>query len=341
MKEILKQLCAKNGVPGYEDEVRECIRQMVEPYADEIIEDHLGNLLVLKKGKQPRKAPMMVCAHMDEVGFLISRITSDGMFKIVPSGGIDPRVLVGRRMEVGLQKVPGVISLKAIHLTTPEERKVAPGIDTLYIDIGASSQKEAEQYARVGDYATFDSRWVEFGEDRIKSKAIDDRIGCAVMVELIKEGVEKDTWFAFVVGEEIGSRGAQAAASRIKPRWGLVIEGTTAADIPGVREHERSCFQGGGAVVSLADRGSVYNREFVRRLTGKADEAGIRWQYRASMNGSTDAGVMHQAGEGAQVFGLAAPVRYIHSASNVLHWPDAEEVLKMARLVVKEAECDD
>ena len=244
-------------------------------------------------------------------------------------------------MEVGPKKVKGVISLKAIHLTTPEERKQAPGLDTLYIDIGAASRKEAEQVARVGDYATFDSGFLEFGDQRVKSKAIDDRIGCAVMIKLIEEGVPLDTWFAFVVGEEIGSRGAKAAAGRIKPKWGLIIEGTTAGDMPGIAEHERSCYQGGGAVVSLADRTSVYNRDFIRRLTKSATGQGIRWQYRCSMNGSTDAGAMHVAGTGAKVFGLAAPVRYIHSASNVLYWPDAEEVLKMARLVVKEAELDD
>ena len=337
MKELLKELCACHGVSGYEDEVRACIEKHVAPYAQEMITDPLGNLLVFVKGKEPRKEPMMVCAHMDEVGFLISRVTDEGMFKLATVGGVDPRVLVGRRMEVGPNRVPGVISLKAIHLTTPEERKVAPGMETLYIDIGASSRKEAEQVARVGDYATFDSSWVEFGDERIKSRAIDDRFGCSVMIQLIKEGLPYDTWFAFVVGEEIGSRGAKAAASRIKPKLGLIIEGTTAADIPEVPEHERSSFQGGGAVVSLADKGSVYNRGFVRGLLAQADEAGIRWQWRASMNGSTDASAIHQSGDGAQVFGLAAPVRYIHSAINVLHWPDAEEVLKMARLVLKEA----
>lgn len=341
MKELLKELCACGGVSGYEDEVRQCIQRHIQPYADQMIVDPLGNLLALKKGRQARKAPMMVCAHMDEVGFLITRVTEDGMFKLASVGGIDPRVLVGRRMEVGPQKVKGVISLKAIHLTTPEERKQAPGLETLYIDIGACSKAEAERFARVGDYAAFDSRWVEFGDQRIKSKAIDDRIGCAVMIQLMKEELDRDTWFAFVTGEEIGSRGAKAAAGFLKPRWGLVIEGTTAGDVPGVAEHERSCCQGRGAVVSLADKGSVYDRQFVRRLTGLADKEGIRWQYRASMNGSTDAGAMHLAGEGAQVFGLAAPVRYIHSASNVLYWPDAEQVLKMARLVIKEAEQDD
>ncbi len=341
MKELLKELCAMSGAPGYEDEIRQRIQEHIRPYADQMIVDPLGNLLGLKNGKAPRTAPMLVCAHMDEVGFLITRVTEDGMFKLAAAGGVDPRVLVGRRMEVGPKKVKGVISLKAIHLTTPEERKQAPGLDTLYIDIGASSKKEAEQFARAGDFATFDSRWVEFGDQRVKSKAIDDRIGCAVLIKLMEEGVDRDTWFVFAVGEEIGSRGAKAAASFIKPRWGLVVEGTTAGDVPGVAEHEVSCRQGKGAVVSLADRGSVYDRDFVRRLVGLADEQGIRWQYRASMNGGTDAGAMHLAGEGSQVFGLAAPVRYIHSASNVLYWPDAEEVLKMARLVVKEAEQDD
>lgn len=337
MKELLKQLCELDGVAGYEDEVRAFIEEQARPYADEMLVDALGSLLVFKKGKQRRVRPMMVCAHMDEVGFLVRDITEDGMLKLAPAGNIDPRVLIGRRMRVGEKKIPGVISLKAIHLTTPEERKIAPELSSLYIDMGCKSKEEALGLVQPGEPAMFDSKFIPFGTDCVKAKALDDRIGCAVMLELLKEELEYDTWFAFVCGEEIGSRGATVAVHRIQPGCLLVIEGTTAADMPEVKPHKQSCRQREGAVVSLADGGAIYDRDFREKVLKKADEQGVKWQYRKSKNGSTDAEKHIEAGVGAIAFGLSAPVRYIHCACNVAYLPDVEEVKKLASIVIKEA----
>ena len=337
MKELLKQLCELDGVPGYEDEVREFIEKQAAPYADEMLVDAVGNLIVFKKGAKPRKRPLLVMAHMDEVGFLVRDITEDGMLKLAKAGGIDPRVLIGRRMRVGEQKLPGIISLKAIHLTTPEERKEAPGIDSLYIDIGCTSREEAEALVMRGEPAVFDSRFMEFGVDCVKAKAIDDRIGCAVMLELLKNDLPYDTYFAFVVVEEIGSRGATVAGRRIQPGCVMVIEGTTAADMPDVAPHKQSCRQRQGAVVSLMDSDTVYSREFREKMLKAADEKGVKWQYRKSANGGTDAGVGTTSGPAALAFGLSAPVRYIHCACNVAYLPDLEEVRKLAEIVIEEA----
>ena len=337
MKELLKQLCELDGVPGYEDEVREFIEKQAAPYADEMLVDAMGNLIVFKKGAKPRKRPLLVMAHMDEVGFLVRDITEDGMLKLAKAGGIDPRVLIGRRMRVGEQKLPGIISLKAIHLTPPEERKEAPGLDSLYIDIGCTSREEAEALVMRGEPAVFDSRFMEFGVDCVKAKAIDDRIGCAVMLELLKNDLPYDTYFAFVVGEEIGSRGATVAGRRIQPGCVMVIEGTTAADMPDVAPHKQSCRQRQGAVVSLIDSDTVYSREFREKMLKAADEKGVKWQYRKSANGGTDAGVGTTSGPAALAFGLSAPVRYIHCACNVAYLPDLEEVRKLAEIVIEEA----
>ena len=337
MKELLKQLCELDGVPGYEDEVREFIEKQAAPYADEMLVDAVGNLIVFKKGAKPRKRPLLVMAHMDEVGFLVRDITEDGMLKLAKAGGIDPRVLIGRRMRVGEQKLPGIISLKAIHLTTPEERKEAPGLDSLYIDIGCTSREEAEALVMRGEPAVFDSRFMEFGVDCVKAKAIDDRIGCAVMLELLKNDLPYDTYFAVVVGEEIGSRGATVAGRRIQPGCVMVIEGTTAADMPDVAPHKQSCRQRQGAVVSLMDSDTVYSREFREKMLKAADEKGVKWQYRKSANGGTDAGVGTTSGPAALAFGLSAPVRYIHCACNVAYLPDLEEVRKLAEIVIEEA----
>lgn len=337
IKELLRELCTLDGVSGYEDEVREYIVKLVKPYADEMTVDAIGNLIVFKKGAKRRIRPMLVCAHMDEVGFLVERITEDGMLRLDAAGGIDPRVLIGRRMRVGQKKVPGVISLKAIHLTTVEERKSAPPLDKLYIDIGAQSREEAEHLVQVGDPAMFASDFYELGDNCVKAKAIDDRVGCAVMIELLKHDLPYDTYFVFATNEEIGSRGALIAAQRVRPGCVLALEGTTAADMPDVPEHKRSTSQRKGAAVSILDKGTVYSREFREQILKAADEAGIRWQYRASANGGTDARVAAAAAEGALAFGIAAPTRYIHCACNVVYLPDVEEVLKLTALVIKEA----
>ncbi len=335
--DILKILCTADGVAGYEDEVRGLIEEMVRPYADEMMVDALGNLLVFKKGAKRREKPLAVCAHMDEVGFMVREITEKGMLKFATVGSVDPRVMIGRKLKVGHKKLPGVISLKAIHLTTPKERTVAPGINSLYIDIGASSKAEAERYVQIGDPCYFDSPYVEFGENRIKSKAIDDRIGCAVMVALLEEELDYDTWFVFATNEEIGgNRGAWVAASRLQPGHFLVIEGTTACDVPDVPAHGHSTTQEKGVAVSIMDKGSIYSRPLIDSILKKADEAGIQWQYRRSSNGFTDARAFHMASAGARGMGIATPTRYIHSAVNTVCKCDIESVLQMARLYVKE-----
>ena len=337
LKELLRDLCQLDGVPGYEDEVRAYIEEKARPYADEMFADSVGNLFVLKKGKVSPKRPLMVCAHMDEVGFLVRNITEDGMVKLAAAGGIDPRVLIGRRMKVGLKKTLVVISLKAIHLTTPEERTKAPDLQSLYVDMGATSKKEAEKYAGVGEPVMFDSDFVEFGDDCVKAKALDDRIGCAVMLDMLKGEVPQDTWFVFAVGEEIGHRGARVAVQRLDPAAVLVIEGTTAADMPDVPAHKQSTRIRQGAVVSLIDGGNVYSRGLRQAVCAEADKRGVKWQYRQSANGATDASFGTIGASGALTFGLSAPVRYIHCACGVAYLPDLAEIRAMADIVLEKA----
>jgi len=332
MKDLLRELCLLDGVPGYEDEVREFIHARVSPLADEIIVDALGNLLVFKKGKSPRVRPMVVAAHMDEVGFLVRGYTEDGCIKLTSAGGIDPRVLIGRRMKVGRKKIRGVISLKAIHLTTPDERTKAPPLTSLYVDIGCTSKDAAQKLAPIGEPVMFDSDFIEFGDRCVKAKAIDDRVGCAVAISMLESELLYDTWFAFTTGEEIGTRGASVVGNRLNPGAIMALEGTTAADMPDIPEHKQSTAHRKGAVVSVIDGRTIYSRDLRRKILAEADTLGIKWQYRKSANGGTDAGVLHTAGSGALAFGLATPTRYIHCAMNVLHLPDMEELFKLAML---------
>ena len=229
MIELMKQLCALPGPSGCEDAVREFVLKKVKPFADEMKTDAIGNIMVFRKGKKALERPVVLCAHMDEVGVIIKKITDDGMLKFGFVGGVDPRVVIGRPVRFG--DVQGVIGIKAVHLTTAAERRTMPKTKDLYIDIGAASKAAAEDKVSLGDYGVFDSAVVEFGDGLIKAKAIDDRVGCAALLKLIEDEPPIDTWFCFTVQEEVGLRGAASMAYALDPGFAMVLEGTTAADL--------------------------------------------------------------------------------------------------------------
>ena len=229
MIELMKQLCALPGPSGCEDAVREFVLEKVKPFADEMKTDAIGNIMVFRKGKKALERPVVLCAHMDEVGVIIKKITDDGMLKFGFVGGVDPRVVIGRPVRFG--DVQGVIGIKAVHLTTAAERRTMPKTKDLYIDIGAASKAAAEDKVSLGDYGVFDSAVVEFGDGLIKAKAIDDRVGCAALLKLIEDEPPIDTWFCFTVQEEVGLRGAASMAYALDPGFAMVLEGTTAADL--------------------------------------------------------------------------------------------------------------
>ena len=183
----IKEYTKINSVSGNENKIRNRILEDIKPYADKITVHSMGNIIAFKKGSIPNNKKIIISAHMDEVGFIISDITDDGFLKFKEVGGIDPRILLSQRLVIGEKEINGVIGIKAVHLVSPEERTRVVKANEMYIDIGASSKEEAEKYVTKGDYAAFDSEYAELGGDVIKAKALDDRIGCAIMAELIKE----------------------------------------------------------------------------------------------------------------------------------------------------------
>lgn len=334
MIETLKTLCALPGVSSREDLVRDYIRKRVEPYADEIRTDALGNLIVFKRGVKPTGNRLMLCAHMDEVGLMVKSVTDEGCLKFGCVGGIDRRVLLGKRVSVGERGIPGVIGLKAIHLTTAEERKKVPKLTDLYIDIGAKDREEALAQVELGDVCTFVSDVVEFGDGMLKAKAIDDRVGCAVMVKLLEEELPMDCTFAFTVMEEVGTRGAFGAAFSVTPETALVLEGTTAADIPTLEPERQVCWPGKGPVLSWMDGGAIYDRELFELLRALAEDNGLPWQMKHYLSGGTDAKAVQRTKAGVRVAGISAAVRYLHAPSSVCSLDDARQMLALARLFI-------
>ena len=334
MINTLKTLCALSGVSSFEDEVRDYIRQRVTPYATDLRVDAMGNLIVLKKGARATGNKLMLCAHMDEVGLIIKSITEDGYLKFGCVGGIDRRVLLGKQVALGEQKVTGVIGLKAIHMTTAEERKKVPKLEEYYIDIGVKSREEAEKLVGIGDCGVFVSDVVEFGDGMLKAKAIDDRAGCAVLVKLLEEDLPLDCTFVFTVQEEVGTRGAFGSAFSVTPEIALVLEGTTAADNPALDESLQVCWPGKGPVLSWMDGGSIYDRGLFELLRDLADRNGLPWQMKHYLAGGTDASAIQRTKSGVRVAGISAAVRYLHAPSSVANISDMEHMLTLARLFV-------
>ena len=334
MINTLKTLCALSGVSSFEDEVRDYIRQRVTPYATDLRVDAMGNLIVLKKGARATGNKLMLCAHMDEVGLIIKSITEDGYLKFGCVGGIDRRVLLGKQVALGEQKVTGVIGLKAIHMTTAEERKKVPKLEEYYIDIGVKSREEAEKLVGIGDCGVFVSDVVEFGDGMLKAKAIDDRVGCAVLVKLLEEDLPMDCTFVFTVQEEVGTRGAFGSAFSVTPEIALVLEGTPAADNPALDESLQVCWPGKGPVLSWMDGGSIYDRGLFELLRDLADRNGLPWQMKHYLAGGTDASAIQRTKSGVRVAGISAAVRYLHAPSSVANISDMEHMLTLARLFV-------
>lgn len=331
----LKELCEINGVSGDEGAVRAFIEDKIRPFADDIHTDNMGNLIALKKGSIHKK--IMLSAHMDEVGFIVSKITDDGYLKFKTVGGIDPRVVISKRVTVGKDKVPGIIALKAIHLQKQDERGKSVPISSLFIDIGAPSKAESEKKVSPGDYVSFSTQYAEIG-GKVKAKALDDRVGCSILLDLIKEEAVYDTYFVFGTQEEVGLRGAAVYAYNIKPDIALVLEGTTCSDVYGAKEHEYVTVCGGGAAVSFMDRTSIVSEKYHKWLYNTAQKNNIPVQYKRTTMGGNDAGAIHKSRCGVLTASVSVPCRYIHSPVSVAAVSDIEAAGRLAGIFMKQWE---
>ena len=336
MLELLKELCRLDGVSGEEDRVRDCIRRYAEPYADQIRTDALGNLIVFKRGARPTEHKLMLAAHMDEVGVIVTHVTDEGFLKFDFVGGVDRRVAIGKPVVLGPDRVPGVIGLKAIHLVSREEEKKTPKTDALYLDIGAKDREEAVRLAPPGTCGAFVGEPEELGEGFLKAKAIDDRVGCAVMLELLREDLPLDAVFAFTAQEEVGTRGAFGAAFSVTPEVALVLETTTPADLPEIEGARRVCAPGMGPVISYMDGGTIYDRGLFETLRRLAEDNRIPWQTKEYIAGGNDARTIQRTKSGVRVAALSAAVRYLHAPASVGSISDFENMLKLTRLFLRE-----
>jgi len=327
MLDLLKKLCNIDGTSGDEKAVRDFIISQIDGFCDWKT-DNLGNIIAFKKGKNKPSRKVMLDAHMDEVGLIITSITSDGFLKFRTVGGIETSALMFRKVCLN-GNTSGIICGKPVHLLSGDEKKKSPKADSLYIDIGAKSKQEAEEKIALGDRAVICGEYTE-NEDYIISKAIDDRIGCAVLITLIKNESEYDFYASFSVQEEVGLRGAKVTSFAINPDSAIVLESTTAADIADICDSEQVCKLGQGVAVSFMDKATLYDREYYKA----ALNSGICCQAKAAVAGGNNSGAVHLSREGVRTIALSVPCRYIHTASGIASKADCENLLLLAKYML-------
>jgi len=337
--DVLERLSNACGVAGREDEVRGLMKELLKPHVDEIREDKLGNVIGIKRGK--KDAPkIMLAAHMDEIGLMVKNITKEGFIQFTKIGGIDDRILVAQKVIVHTDKGPitGVVGSKPPHILKEEEKKKVIEERDLFIDIGASKKEEAERMGvRVGDPISFDIKFTKAGDKTVIGKAFDDRVGCAVLVEIMRRlpKVDSTVYAVGTIQEEVGLRGATIAAFQLYPDVGIAIDVTVAGDVPGVREVEAPIKMKKGPSLTVADRGLIAHPRVLRLLIDAAEESKIPYQLETGLPGTTDAARISLTREGVPSGVISIPTRYIHSPAALLCLTDVEHAAKLAIAAIK------
>lgn len=335
-KELLTALCSVDGVSGYETAVRELILNELQksPVPMDVQIDKMGNILVHLHGKKPAEKILQIDAHMDEVGFIITHICDNGTLRFATIGGINDGMLFGHRVRIGNRI--GVIGGKAMHLCKGDDAKKVPGADTMVIDIGCNTGEEAGEFVRVGDTGTFDAGLTWLNDNLYYGKAVDDRIGCLLLLELAMQQPERDLWLSFSTQEEIGLRGAGVATEAIKPDYVIAVDATTAADVAGNDGADAVCKVGSGAVVAFADRATLYDPALYQRIHQLAKENNIDTQTKTQIVGGNNAGAMQRRLTGAYTATVSLPCRYIHSPTCMGSVSDYESMLRLLILLTEE-----
>ncbi len=332
MRNLVEKLCNLTGASGNEDKIREFIIGEIKDYA-EIKVDALGNIIAHKKGKNPAKVRVTADAHMDEVGIIAASVNERGFVKFKTVGGIEVPSLLSKRF-VFENGAVGVVCVKPVHLCSGDEKKNLPDEDSLVLDIGATDKRDALSKIELGETAVFMPDFSALG-DLFVSKAIDDRAGCAVLIKLLQQEAEYDFTATFSTQEEIGLRGAKVAAYNSNCEAAVIIEGTTAADIPSNEGGTRVCEVGGGVVVSFMDRSTLYDKTLYKNIRALADKNGIKNQTKTLVAGGNNAGAFHLAMGGVKTAALSLPCRYIHSSSSVASFDDLEALYKLAKTTIE------
>lgn len=318
----IRELTQAFGVSGYEKEVRELIKGLVKEYSDELSVDALGNLIALKKGSGENKKTIMIAAHMDEIGLQVTKIEDKGFIKVRGLGGIPVAATFLNRVQFR-NGTMGIVS------ATASMEDVKNNLKKLYIDIGASTKEEALKHVKVGDVAAYVGDFIELKENNVSAKALDDRIGCYIMIEALKklDNPINDLYFVFTVQEEVGLRGATVAAERIKPDMGIAIDVTGANDYPNCPDGND--ILGAGTAIKVSDGSVICDEYLVEEMVKCCTENNISYQLDVIDMGGTDAGAINKSNIGVKSAGISVPTRYVHGPNAVINMKDTEASIEL------------
>lgn len=321
MTELLKKLMLASGVSGREDKVREVIKKEVEPYADEVSVDPLGNLIARKKGNGKK---IMFCAHLDEIGYFVNYIDSDGMIKVSAVGGINP--LSSAYTEV--------VSENGVYgILVPDSNKSVPKVEDMFVDIGAKTKKQAEKKVKVGDFFVGVPTMRRLMGNKYVGRPFDDRVGCAILIEALKKvkETENDLYFVFSTQEEVGGRGSKPVSFAIAPDIGFALDVTMTGDKPG--SPKMTVKLGDGCAIKIKDSGVICSPDLVKEMRQVAEDGGVKYQNEVLLAGGTDASSIQVAGIGARVGAISIPSAFIHSGVEMIDMNDVKEAVKLTVLL--------
>lgn len=329
---LLKQICEIAGAPGFEKRVRDLVIELVTPHADEVKTDNLGNVIALKKGnRNPDGKRIMVAAHMDEIGFIVTHIDDNGFLRFHTLGGFDPKTLTAQRVIVhGKKDLIGVMGSKPIHVMSQEEKNKLPKTTDFFIDLGMP-KAEVEKYISIGDPVTRDRELIEMG-DCVNCKSIDNRVAVFILIEALKklENPPYDVYATFTVQEEVGIRGANVAAHGINPDFGIALDTTIAFDVPGAQAHEKVTELGKGTAIKIMDAMTICDYRMVDFMKKTADYKKITWQPEILTAGGTDtAGVQRMGKQGAIAGAISIPTRHLHQVIEMAHKTDIQDSIDL------------
>lgn len=332
---LLREICETPGAPGYEQRIRALVLREIAGMG-EISTDNMGNVTLLKKGKTNKK--VMVAAHMDEIGFMVTHIDDQGFIRFTTLGGFDPKTLTAQRVIIhGSEDVIGVMGSKPIHLMSPEEREKPPKIGDFFIDTGLKAE-EVKRKVQIGNTITRERELIEMGEC-VNCKSLDNRISVYILIETLRRlgEIPFDLYAVFTVQEEVGIRGAQVATLHIQPDFGFGLDTTIAFDVPGAKEHEKVTSLGKGAGIKMMDTSVICDPRMIAYLKARAEKHGIAWQPEILTGGGTDtSGIQRMTAGGAITGAISIPTRHIHQVIEMVHKADVEASVNLLKTAIEE-----
>jgi tetrahedral aminopeptidase len=341
--DLLAKICKTPGAPGFEQKVRALVLEELEGLVDQVEVDNMGNVYTIKKGKSDKK--VMIGAHMDEIGFMVTHIDDKGFIRFHTLGGFDPKTLTAQRVIIhGKKDVIGVMASKPIHVMTADERNKVAKLSDYFIDTGLTPE-EVKDLVKIGDSVTREREFIEMGQC-VNSKSLDNRLAVFILIEMFKnlkgKEVPYDIYGVFTVQEEVGVRGANVSALKINPDFGFGLDTTIAFDLPGAAAHEMITKLGEGTAIKIMDASTICDYRMVEFMKNTADKHKIKWQPEILTAGGTDTAGIQRMTQGGSIAGaVSIPTRHLHQVIEMANKSDIQASIDLLTACVSELDQHD